>query len=96
MVRDSHWVGLTFPGMMDEPGSFSGKDNSPNPDLGPDPKNLISLEILWREQANVFKEPDNSTIASFPDKASNLLGAVTNLYPVSSETYSATFSAYPI
>lgn len=44
----------------------------------------------------MFKDPENSTKASFPYKASNLLGAVVNLYPVSSVTYSATFSAYPI
>jgi len=35
----------TFPGIIEEPGSFSGKINSPKPDLGPDPKNLISLAI---------------------------------------------------
>ena len=29
---------LTFPGMMEDPGSFSGKDNSPSPQRGPDPK----------------------------------------------------------
>jgi hypothetical protein len=69
--------------MMDEPGSFSGKDNSPKPDLGPLPKNLISLAIFIKEQAIVFKVPENSTIASLVYKASNLLGAVTNLCPVS-------------
>ena len=26
MVSASHWVGLTLPGMIDEPGSFSGSD----------------------------------------------------------------------
>jgi hypothetical protein len=35
--------------MIDEPGSFSGKFNSPNPDLGPDPKNLISLAIFYNK-----------------------------------------------
>ena len=26
MVSASHWVGFTLPGMIDEPGSFSGSD----------------------------------------------------------------------
>lgn len=82
--------------MIEEPGSFSGNDNSPNPDLGPLPKNLISLAILCKAQANVFKDPPNSTMASLADKASNLLGAVVNLYPVSADTCSATDSAYPM
>jgi len=32
-------------GMIELPGSFSGNNNSPNPLLGPEPKNLISLAI---------------------------------------------------
>ena len=59
--------------MIEEPGSFSGSYNSPNPDLGPDPKNLMSLATylidyiskiiiiiiitLKRELATVFKAP---------------------------------------
>jgi hypothetical protein len=39
--------------MIEEPGSFSGKFSSPNPLLGPDPKNLISLAILCKAVANV-------------------------------------------
>lgn len=64
--------------MMEDPGSFSGNDNSPNPDLGPEPKNLISLAILCKAIAKVFKDPENSTKASLAYKASNLLGAVVN------------------
>lgn len=45
IVNASHYVGFTFPGIIDDPGSFSGKINSPNPLLGPEPKNLISLAI---------------------------------------------------
>lgn len=89
-------MGLTFPGIIELPGSFSGKESSPNPDLGPLPKNLISFAILCNEQAKVFKLPENSTNASLPPNASNLLGAVENFKPVSADTYSATFSAYPI
>lgn len=62
--------------MIEDPGSFSGKDNSPKPDLGPDPKNLISLAILCKEVATVFKAPEKKIIASLAAKDSNLLGAV--------------------
>jgi hypothetical protein len=47
----SHCVGFTFPGMIDEPGSFSGRLSSPSPLLGPEPKNLISLAILCKDVA---------------------------------------------
>ena len=40
MVRASHCVGLTLPGMILLPGSFSGRFNSPRPHLGPLPSNL--------------------------------------------------------
>lgn len=80
---------------MELPGSFSGNKSSPSPLLGPEPKNLISLAILKREHAIVFKVPENSTKASLHYKASNLLGAVVNLNPVSLVTASAIFSAKP-
>jgi hypothetical protein len=48
-----------------------------------------------REQAKAFKDPWNSTKASLHAKDSNLLGAVTNLCPVSFEISSATDSANP-
>jgi hypothetical protein len=50
-------VGLTFPGIILEPGSFSGRSNYPNPLLGPLPKNLISLAIFIKLTAMVFKVP---------------------------------------
>ena len=37
MVIASTWVGLTFPGMMLLPGSFSGSSSSPSPQRGPLP-----------------------------------------------------------
>ena len=64
MVIASHQVGLTFPGIILLPGSFSGKLNSPNPDRGPDPKNLISLAIFIIDTDKVLSEPWNSTKAS--------------------------------
>lgn len=48
-----------------------------------------------RAHAVVFREPDSSTRASLHYKASNLLGAVVNLKPVSLETSSAIASANP-
>jgi hypothetical protein len=36
MVSASHCVGLTFPGMMLDPGSFSGSCSSPRPHLAED------------------------------------------------------------
>jgi hypothetical protein len=35
MVSASHWVGLILPGMIEEPGSFSGIFSSPKPARGP-------------------------------------------------------------
>ena len=46
MLSASICVGLTFPGIIDDPGSLAGKINSPKPDLGPDAKNLISFIIF--------------------------------------------------
>eukprot|EP00964_Phaeocystis_antarctica_P060635 scaffold36159_cov36-Phaeocystis_antarctica.AAC.1 len=34
IVSASHCVGLTLPGMIDEPGSFSGSEISPRPERG--------------------------------------------------------------
>ena len=45
MVMASHCVGLTLPGMMLLPGSFSGRLSSPSPHRGPLPRNLMSLAI---------------------------------------------------
>ena len=42
----SHCVGLTLPGIIEEPGSFDGKINSPMPHLGPEASILISFAIL--------------------------------------------------
>ena len=35
MVIASVWVGLTLPGMIEEPGSFSGRISSPSPAARP-------------------------------------------------------------
>src|SRR6202171_11182 len=76
MVSASHWVGLTLPGMIDEPGSFSGSESSPRPERGPEPNRRISLAILNRLAATVLMAPWENTMASWAARASNLLGAV--------------------
>ena len=70
-----------LPGIILLPASFSGRTSSPIPHRGPDPRCLISLAIFIRLQANTFKAPWSSTIASWADNASNLFGAVTKGYP---------------
>ena len=82
IVIASHWVGLTLPGIIDEPGSFSGKLSSPSPERGPDPNRRISLAILYSPAAIVLSIPDISTNASCAASASNLFSAVTNGNPV--------------
>jgi len=56
MLKASIWVGFTFPGIIDDPGSLAGKISSPKPDLGPDAKNRISFIIFNNEIDKVFKE----------------------------------------
>ena len=81
IVSASHCVGLTLPGMIDEPGSFSGRAISPRPERGPEPRKRMSLPILLREHASTLSAPDASMIASCAASASNLLGAVTKGRP---------------
>ena len=52
MVRLSHWVGLTLPGMIELPGSFSGSLSSPRPQRGPEPSRRMSLAILVSDTAS--------------------------------------------
>ena len=65
MVTASHWVGFTLPGMIDEPGSFSGSSNSPKPVRGPEPSSLMSLAILNSDTATVLSAPCANTRASW-------------------------------
>ena len=71
IVRASHCVGLTFPGMILLPGSFSGRLSSPNPQRGPEPRYRMSFAIFIREQASTLSAPWASTRASCVAKASN-------------------------
>src|SRR3981081_648675 len=63
IVMASHCVGLTLPGMIDEPGSFSGMESSPRPQRGPEASHRISLEIFIKDAAKVSKAPCANTMA---------------------------------
>ena len=82
IVRASDWVGLTLPGMIEEPGSFSGIRISPRPARGPEASQRTSLPIFISAAARVRIAPWALTSASWAASASNLLGAVTNPMPV--------------
>lgn len=82
--------------MIEEPGSFSGRESSPYPQRGPEPRYLISFAILNNDAARVLRAPEASTAASCAANASNLLGAVENLRPVSLETSSAMALSNPM
>ena len=57
IVIASHWVGLTFPGMMELPGSFSGMSSSPMPQRGPEASRRTSLAIFIRSAASALNAP---------------------------------------
>jgi hypothetical protein len=56
-VSASHCVGFTLPGMIEEPGSFSGNASSPRPARGPEPRSRMSLAILNSDAATVLIAP---------------------------------------
>ena len=96
MVTCSHWVGFTLPGMMEEPGSFSGIRISPRPSRGPEASQRTSLAIFIMSAARAFSAPWANTSSSLEVRAWNLLGAVTKSFPVSSETALATALSKPL
>ena len=95
MVTCSHWVGLTFPGMIELPGSFSGMSISFSPPLGPLESHLTSLAIFIISAASALTAPCRKTSASFEVSAWNLFSSLTNFSPVSSVTAAAAASANP-
>ena len=75
IVTASHWVGFTFPGIIELPGSISGNCSSPRPHRGPEASHRMSFAILKRATANVFSAPLALTTASRHASASNAFGA---------------------
>src|SRR5208282_4537959 len=74
IVIASHCVGFTLPGMIEDPGSFSGIESSPSPHRGPEASQRMSLEIFISEAASVCMAPCAKTISSCAESAANLLG----------------------
>ena len=96
IVSISHWVGLTLPGMIELPGSFSGSFNSPSPQRGPLPSRRISLAIFAADTAIVLSVPDSSTSVSCAASSANLFGAEVNGRRVSPATSFANASPNPL
>ena len=71
MIMASHWVGFTLPGMIELPGSFSGRISSPSPERGPDPSHRMSSAIFARLAASVRIAPWAKTSASCAARAAN-------------------------
>ena len=46
IIMASLWVGLTLPGMIEDPGSLAGSTSSPSPLRGPEPSQRMSSAIL--------------------------------------------------
>ena len=93
IVNASDWVGLTFPGMIEEPGSLAGMRISPMPQRGPLASQRTSLAILFRAPAAVLSAPDTATSPSLPAIEAKRLGASTKAMPVRREISSTIFSA---
>ena len=60
-IRASAMTGLTFPGMIEEPGCTSGRSSSKRPARGPEPSQRMSLAIFIRETATVLSTPPAAT-----------------------------------
>ena len=93
IVSASDWVGFTLPGMIDEPGSFSGSSSSPRPARGPEPSQRTSFAIFMQLTASVFTAPLAKTMSSCAASAANLLRALVNGRPVMSAIFAAARSA---
>src|SRR5439155_23206827 len=73
MVIASAAVGFTLPGMIEDPGSFSGIESSPRPQRGAEASQRMSFEIFMNEAARVSSAPCAKTISSCAESAANLL-----------------------
>mmetsp|Transcript_17428 Transcript_17428/g.53994 ORF Transcript_17428/g.53994 Transcript_17428/m.53994 type:complete len:214 (+) Transcript_17428:344-985(+) len=93
IITASLCVGLTLPGMIDEPGSLAGRMSSPSPARGPLPSMRTSLAILSTLSAMVFRMPASAICASCAASDSNLLGADEKGNPVSAVISLAASSA---
>ena len=81
--------------MIELPGSLAGSSSSPRPQRGPEASQRMSLAIFISATATPRSAALARTIASSEPWAANLLGAVTNGWPVSRAIRSATLSLNP-
>ncbi|MBL3670548.1 inorganic phosphate transporter [Streptomyces sp. M2CJ-2] len=78
MTIASHWVGLTLPGMIEEPGSFAGRFSSARPQRGPEASRRMSSAIFISGTARARSPAEAPSTASRPPWAANLFCAVVN------------------
>mmetsp|Transcript_26351 Transcript_26351/g.85098 ORF Transcript_26351/g.85098 Transcript_26351/m.85098 type:complete len:237 (+) Transcript_26351:453-1163(+) len=95
MESASHWVGLTLPGMIDEPGSLAGRASSPSPVRGPEPSKRTSSAMRIRTTASRFSALMACSSASWPPIRQNLLSAMRNGSPLSLASSAHTHASYP-
>ena len=84
IVIASHCVGLTLPGMIELPGSFSGMRDLADAAARARGEPAHVVGDLHQRAASVLSAPCSATSASWAASAANLFGAVTNGRPVSS------------
>ena len=70
MQADSGITGLTFPGMIEDPGCSAGNSISPSPASGPEFIQRRSLAIFISAQAATLSCPDSSAAVSWLASAS--------------------------
>ena len=76
MVSASACVGLTLPGMIELPGSFSGMRSSPRPERGPEASRRTSLAIFdQRGGERLRARRARAPAPRVPPSAANLFGA---------------------
>ena len=95
IIMASAWVGLTLPGMIEEPGSLAGRFSSARPVRGPELSQRMSFANLYSATLRPRSAPEARTSASMEDWAANLFGALVNSCPVSWDSSAATSSPKP-
>ena len=70
----SAWVGLTLPGMIEEPGSLDGRISSCRPVRGPEPSQRMSLANLNSDTARARSAAETRTSASQRGLGGELVG----------------------
>ena len=91
----SCWVGLTLPGMIEEPGSFAGSFSSLSPPRGPEASQRMSLAIFISAHRHAAKPGAGGDHRVQAPWAANLFGAVLNGRPVSSASFAGDIRSEP-